>query len=85
MKIKFIDGCVDKYTGESYKKEQEKEFDEARALEIVGTGYAIVIEEEKKIDLEELSKKELVALAKSKGLPHSGTKEEIINRLCFMA
>lgn len=85
MRIKFLDGCVDKYTREAYKKDQEKEFDDTRALEIIKTGYAVEIrvceQSDEPIKLSELSKKELVALAKEYGLPHSGTKDEIISRI----
>ena len=118
MKIKFLNTCMDKHTYELYEKDMEKEFDEERALEIIATGYAEIIQEFAEIIQEfaenvqkdelnvqksehfekdkltikqeddeayakllSLTKKELVAMAKEKDVPHSGTKEEIANRL----
>lgn len=40
MKIKFNRTCKDKNTGEMYSAGMIKEFDDARALEIINTGYA---------------------------------------------
>lgn len=83
MKIKFIRRCMDKHTLELYQEDMAKEFDDARALEIIQTGYAKEVEETKEepLKLSEMTKKELVELAKENGVAHSGTKEEIIQRL----
>lgn len=40
MKIKFTAPCVDKNTGDNYRKGMIKEFPDERAKEIIATGYA---------------------------------------------
>lgn len=40
MKVKFNRTCKDKNTGAMYSSGMIKEFDDARALEIINTGYA---------------------------------------------
>lgn len=110
-KIKFIYNCMDKYTRVNYNAGDIHEFEDARADEIVATGYAKVItefatkvqeaeeladetveemvesteetveDEEKPLKLSELSKEELVALAKEYGVATRGTKADIIKRL----
>lgn len=87
MNIKFKYECIDKHTKERYEQGQVKEFDEKRGLEIIKTGYAEEIEvlEEDTIKLSEMTKKELVELAKENGVSHTGTKEDIIKRLLELA
>lgn len=43
--IRFLKPCHDKYTGEEFSPQQEKEFNNKRAAEIVKTGYAEYVEE----------------------------------------
>ena len=45
MKLQFNQTVQDKNTGEYYKPNTSYEFDDARAKEILSTGYAVVIEE----------------------------------------
>ena len=45
MKLQFNQTVQDKNTGEYYKPNTTYEFDDARAKEILSTGYAVVIEE----------------------------------------
>ena len=115
-KIKFMYNCMDKYTRVNYTAGDVHEFEDARADEIVATGYAKVVtefatkmqeaeelaeetveekvqeaevsveetvedDEEKPLKLSELSKDELVALAKEYGVATRGTKADIIKRL----
>lgn len=114
-KLRFTNVCKDKYTKERYAKGAIHEFEDARADEIVATGYAKVIEviqeneenvqepkeeiqevedlsdvdmtiddvefEDEPVKLSELTKEELVALAKEHGVSTRGNKADIINRL----
>ena len=45
MKLQFNQTVQDKNTGEYYKPNTTYEFDDARAKEILSTGYAVVAEE----------------------------------------
>ena len=45
MKLQFTQTVQDKNTGEYYKPNTTYEFDDARAKEILSTGYAVVVEE----------------------------------------
>ena len=45
MKLQFNQTVQDKNTGEYYKPNTTYEFDDARAKEILSTGYAVVVEE----------------------------------------
>ena len=91
MLIKFLKFCKDKNTDEHYNLEQIKEFDDARALEIIKTGYALEIKEEPKeevkenepvkVDIDSLPLKELKKCCKDLGLATSGTKQDLINRI----
>ena len=62
MKIKFRYDCIDKYNGEFYFKDSERDFEDARALEIIKVGFAYEVEEAKEepIKLSDMTKKELV-------------------------
>lgn len=92
MKIKFIKACKDKDTNELYHANQEKEFDDDRALEIIEKGFAVeVLEEHEKIEYEppqvelvklsDLKVEDLREICKANGLTIRGTKEEIIERI----
>lgn len=45
MKLQFTQTVQDKNTSEYYKPNTTYEFDDARAKEILSTGYAVVVEE----------------------------------------
>lgn len=96
MKLQFNQTVKDKYTGEVYEPNTIYEFDDTRGEEILHTGFATRVEEHKgtkpiepfveepkpdTTDLHELSRDELIKLAKAKGVAIRGSKEDIINRL----
>lgn len=91
MLIKFLKVCKDKNTDEYYNVGQIKEFNDARAIEIINTGYATEFKEEPKekvkenepvkVDIDSLPLKELKKCCKDLGLATSGTKQDLINRI----
>lgn len=88
MKVRFVNDCHDKYNGTPYRKGDVLEFEYDRALEIIKTGYAIgefssdeVKEEDKPIKLTELTKEELIEVAKENNVSYRGSKNDIIKRL----
>jgi hypothetical protein len=94
MKLKFNARVQDKYTKAIYEKDSVYEFEDERAMEILATGYADIVEEAKEIDnldealengemvdLNQLTLKELKKLAKEEGVSTSGSKSNIIERI----
>lgn len=95
MKLKFNARVQDKYTKAIYEKDSVHEFEDKRAMEILSTGYADIVEEEAKeidnldealengemVDLNQLTLKELKKLAKEEGVSTSGSKSDIIERI----
>ena len=47
MKIKFLQRRMDKHTNEIYEVDTVKEFEDARANEILATGCAVKVQEKK--------------------------------------
>lgn len=50
MKLRFSCECVDKYNGKTYRRGCTYDFDEDRAKEILATGRADEVKEEKPIE-----------------------------------
>lgn len=86
MKLIFNALCQDRYTFRMYAVGDVVEFEDSRAKEILKSGYADIFKGEKQnndntVDLSNLSKQELVNLAKEYGVAVRGSKEEIIERI----
>lgn len=80
MKIKFLSECKDKNTGVKYKIGDELVFPVDRAKEILSTGYAIEIKEEKtdetKDEFERMTVSKLRDFAKFKGIDTKKAKNK---------
>lgn len=82
MKVKVIKQFKDKYTKALHKKDTILEIDRGRFEEINSTPFGFLVEEVA-ADYESMTKKEIVELAKQKGieLDMKMTKSEMIKEL----
>lgn len=83
MKVRVVKKFVDKYTKEIYEAGQIIDITHERYEEINSTAHGILVEKLDKINLESMTKKELVEYAKNKGieLDMRMTKAEMLKEL----
>lgn len=84
MKVKVLRKFRDKYTKEIYETGQIIDITHERYEEINSTAHGVLVQSvEKKINLEDMTKKEIIEYAKSKGVELNTrmTKAEIIKEL----
>ena len=84
MKIRVLRRFRDKYTKKIYEKGDIIEVDNERYEEINSTAHGVLVQSvEKKINLEDMTKKEIIEYAKSKGVELNTrmTKAEMIKEL----
>jgi len=84
MKVKVLRKFRDKYTKEIYETGQIIDITHERYEEINSTAHGVLVQSvEKKINLEDMTKKEIIEYAKSKGVELNTrmTKAEMIKEL----
>lgn len=84
MKVRVLKRFKDKYTKEVYEVGQYLDIDQRRVDEINSTRFGILVEVEyAQLNLDSMTKKELVEYAQSKGieLDMKMTKKEMIEEL----
>ena len=75
MKIRFTQKCMDMYTLEEYNVGDVKEFKDARALDIIATGYA------KKVQESELNVQECEQNIRESEFPQEIVSEYIADKM----
>jgi len=83
MKVRVVKKFVDKYTKQVYEIGQIIDITHERYEEINSTAHGILVEKLDEINLESMTKKELVEYAKNKGieLDMRMTKAEMLKEL----
>lgn len=83
MKVKVVKKFIDKYTKEVYETGQIIDITHERYEEINSTAHGVLVEKLDKINLESMTKKELVEYAKNKGIELNMrmTKAEMLKEL----
>lgn len=83
MKVKVVKKFIDKYTKEVYETGQIIDITHERYEEINSTAHGVLVEKLDKINLESMTKKELVEYAKNKGIKLNMrmTKAEMLKEL----
>lgn len=83
MKVKVVKKFIDKYTKEVYETGQIIDITHERYEEINSTAHGILVEKLDEINLESMTKKELVEYAKNKGIELNMrmTKAEMLKEL----
>lgn len=85
MKVKVLRNYKDKYTGKRHKKAEVLEISEERYKEINSSPFGVFVAEveAETQDLENMTKKELIQLGKTRGVEFSDrtTKAEMLKEL----